>query len=115
MYRQSLMAAGGTAPIITSRAIPPELPAAKDKTKTPNKSSLCLTPAVAPLSAKTKVPPRSKATSNVLNTICSFTITWLIETNKSEMRLPLPVQPTRPQCGLFAARDYQDDGDVSQA
>ena len=34
-YRQSLIAAGGTAPIITSRAIPPELPAAKDKTRTP--------------------------------------------------------------------------------
>ena len=26
MYRQSLMAAGGFAPIITSRAIPPEIP-----------------------------------------------------------------------------------------
>ena len=42
-YRQSLIAAGGTAPIITSRAIPPELPAAKDKTRTPKRSSLCFT------------------------------------------------------------------------
>ena len=66
MYRQSLIAAGGTAPIITSRAIPPELPAAKDNTRTPKISSRCLTPAVAPLSAKTNVPPRSKATSSVL-------------------------------------------------
>ena len=74
MYRQSLIAAGGCAPIITSRAIPPELPAAKAKTKTPNKSSLCLTPAVAPLSANTKVPPRSNATSSVFTTICSLTI-----------------------------------------
>jgi hypothetical protein len=43
MYRQSLMAAGGYDPIMTSRAIAPELPAAKDITRTPNKSSQCLT------------------------------------------------------------------------
>src|SRR5690349_5845967 len=67
------MAAGGTAPIITSRAIPPEFPAAKDNTRTPNRSSLFLTAAVAPLSANTKVPPRSKATSRELITICSLT------------------------------------------
>src|SRR5438093_1491868 len=48
MYRQSPIAAGGAAPIITSRAIPPELPAAKDNTRTPKRSSLCLTPASAP-------------------------------------------------------------------
>src|SRR5262249_40356606 len=65
MYRQSLIATGGAAPIITSRAIPPELPAAKDNTRTPKRSSLCLTPDVAPLSANTKVPPRSKAVSSV--------------------------------------------------
>jgi len=41
MYRQSPMAAGGRAPIITSRAMPPESPAAKDKTTTPNRSSRC--------------------------------------------------------------------------
>src|SRR5579862_1592518 len=90
MYRQSLMAAGGTAPIIKSRAIPPELPAANDNTRTPNKSSLCLTPAVAPLSAKTKVPPRSKATSSVLTTICSLKTKRLIGRAKPEMLLPLP-------------------------
>ena len=74
IYRQSLIAAGVCAPMMTSRVIPPELPAAKDKTRTPNKSSLCLIPAVAPLSANTKVPPRSKATSSLLTTICSLTI-----------------------------------------
>ena len=92
-YRQSLIAAGGCAPIITSRAIPPELPAAKDRTRTPNKSSLCLTPAVAPLIAKTKVPPRSKATSSVFTTICSLTINYLVATATLE-RLP-PLLPLR--------------------
>jgi hypothetical protein len=61
MYRQSLIAMGGTAPTITLRAMLPELLAAKDNTNTPKRSSLYLTLAVAPLSAKTKVPPRSKA------------------------------------------------------
>src|SRR5262249_15024710 len=72
MYRQFLIATGGSAPIIRSRAIPPELPAAKDNTRTPKRSSLCLTPAVAPLSAKTKVPPRSKAISSVFTGACSL-------------------------------------------
>src|SRR6478752_340197 len=53
------MAPGGTAPISTSRVIPPVLAAAKDSTRTPNRSSRCFTPAIAPLSAKTKVPARS--------------------------------------------------------
>src|SRR6516165_11791767 len=59
------MAAGGTAPISTSRAMPPALPAVHDKTRTPNRSSRLLTPAVAPLSAKTKVPTRSSTSRSV--------------------------------------------------
>src|SRR5450759_4871667 len=39
--------------------MPPEFAAANDNTRTPNKSSSRLTPANAPLSAKTKVPVRS--------------------------------------------------------
>jgi hypothetical protein len=39
--------------------MPPLLAAAKDSTSTPKISSLRLTPAIAPLSAKTKVPERS--------------------------------------------------------
>src|SRR5207248_1371343 len=53
----------------------PELPAAKDRTRTPKRSSLCLTPAVAPLSAKTNVPPRSNATCSVFTRMCSLTTT----------------------------------------
>ena len=64
-YRQSLIAAGGTAPIRRSRVMPPTLPAANDNTSTPKRSSRCLTPAAAPLSAKTKVPTRSSTSSNV--------------------------------------------------
>ena len=41
--------------------MPPKFPATKDRTKTPNKSSPRFTRAVAPLSAKTKVPARSSA------------------------------------------------------
>jgi hypothetical protein len=40
--------------------MPPEFPAAKHSTNTPKKSSLCWTAFVAPLSAKTNVPARSK-------------------------------------------------------
>src|SRR5689334_13292209 len=39
--------------------MPPEFPAANDKTRTPNRSSCRLAPANAPLSAKTNVPVRS--------------------------------------------------------
>src|SRR4051794_32968247 len=46
-----------------SRVIPPKFPAASDKTRTPNKSSLRLTPALAPLSANTKVPRRRSSTN----------------------------------------------------
>src|ERR1700687_5207522 len=73
-YRQSLIAAGGTLPISTSRAIPPAFAAAKESTRIPNRSSLCLTPATAPLSAKTNVPLRSSATSRLLTRMCSSTI-----------------------------------------
>ena len=60
-YRQSWMATGGTAPIRMSRVIPPKFAATNDNTRTPNISRRCLIPAAAPLSAKTKVPPRSRA------------------------------------------------------
>ena len=55
---------GGTAPMSTSRTMPPELAAAKDSTRTPKTSSRCFTAAAAPLSANTKVPPRSSATGS---------------------------------------------------
>src|SRR5512146_2655604 len=103
MYRQSLRAAGGTAPIITSRAIPPELPAANDKTKTPNKSSLCLTPAVAPLSANTKVPAKSNPTSSVFTTTCSFTLNCSpVLTTKPGRQPPSPPHPLPWSDGLPA-------------
>src|SRR5215471_4615652 len=71
-YRQSPTAPGGTAPIRRSRVMPPEFPAAKDKTMTPNKSSPRLVPANAPLSAKTKVPTRSSTIGNLSMTRLSF-------------------------------------------
>ena len=43
MYRQSVIAAGGTAPISRSREMPPALPAANARTRTPKRSSRCLT------------------------------------------------------------------------
>jgi hypothetical protein len=42
-YRRSPTAAGGTAPIRTSRVMPPALPAAEDGTGTPNGSRRSLT------------------------------------------------------------------------
>src|SRR5690349_19540568 len=39
--------------------MPPVFAATKDSTRTPNTSSRCFTPAIAPLRAKTKVPARS--------------------------------------------------------
>ena len=59
-YRPSDRAAGGSAPISTSRPIPPKFPATKDRTRMPKMSSRRLTAATAPLIAKTKVPPKSK-------------------------------------------------------
>jgi hypothetical protein len=44
MYRQSLIPGGGVAPRRTSRVRPPALPAAKDSTVTPKRSSRYLTP-----------------------------------------------------------------------
>src|SRR5260370_19106181 len=44
--------------------MPPEFAAANDRTRTPNKSSSRLTPANAPLSAKTKVPVRSSTSGS---------------------------------------------------
>src|SRR5580704_19125816 len=44
--------------------MPPEFAAANDNTRTPNKSSSRLTPANAPLSAKTKVPVRSSTSGS---------------------------------------------------
>lgn len=44
--------------------MPPEFAAANDRTRTPNRSSSRLTPAKAPLSAKTKVPTRSSASES---------------------------------------------------
>jgi hypothetical protein len=46
-YRQSLIAAGGTAPISRSRVIPPKLPTTNDNTSTPKMSSRRLTPNLA--------------------------------------------------------------------
>jgi hypothetical protein len=65
MYAQLLIAAGGAAPIMMSRAMPPEFPAAKHSTRTPKKSSLCWKALVAPLSANTNVPVRSNTASSV--------------------------------------------------
>src|ERR1700757_3999109 len=59
------MAAGGTAPINTSRVMPPALPAAKDNTIPPKISNRCLTAAAAPLIANTNVPPRSSTIDKV--------------------------------------------------
>ena len=44
---QSTIAAGGTAPISRSRAMPPALPAKSDNTSTPKRSNLCRMPASA--------------------------------------------------------------------
>ena len=62
-YRQSLIAAGGTAPISRSRVTPPALPATNASTPTPNGSSLFFTPDAAPLRANTNVPIRSSVKS----------------------------------------------------
>src|SRR5438105_2565993 len=64
-YRQSPMAAGGIAPITTSRAMLPALAAAKDSTRMPNRSSRLVTPFAAPLTANTKVPTRSSTSISV--------------------------------------------------
>ena len=64
-YRSSDRAAGGTAPISTSRVIPPKFPATKDRTRMPKMSRRRLTAARAPLIAKTKVPPRSRIRTKV--------------------------------------------------
>jgi hypothetical protein len=61
------MAGGGTAPISRSRVMPPTLPAAKESTSTPNRSTLCFTPLIAPLNANTNVPARSSTTRMVAN------------------------------------------------
>src|SRR5439155_17294114 len=62
-YRHSLSAAGGIAPIRTSRVMPPAVAVANERTSTPKRSSRCLTPAVAPLRAKTNVPTSSSTSS----------------------------------------------------
>src|SRR5262249_44975408 len=49
----------------TSAMMPPKFPATNDRTRTPNRSSRRLTPAMAPLSAKTKVPSRSSSSRSV--------------------------------------------------
>src|SRR5271165_7441603 len=64
-YRPSDRTAGGTAPINTSRVIPPKFPATKDRTRMPKMSSRRLTAATAPLIAKTKVPPKSRICTKV--------------------------------------------------
>src|SRR3954469_13785740 len=60
------MPGGGTAPISRSRIIPPQFAARKESTSTPKTSNWCLTPAIAPLNAKTKVPQRSSTSTTVL-------------------------------------------------
>src|SRR5690606_15381804 len=55
----------GTAPINTSRTIPPKLPATNDSTRIPKRSSRRLTATSAPLMANTKVPPRSSTRTKV--------------------------------------------------
>ena len=64
-YRQSLIAAGGTAPIRESLVTPPALPATNASTPTPNRSSLFFTPDAAPLRANTNVPIRSSVRSRL--------------------------------------------------
>jgi hypothetical protein len=64
-YRQSSMAGGGTAPMSTSRIIPPALPATNARTLTPNTSSRLFTPDAAPLMANTNVPTRSSVATSV--------------------------------------------------
>src|SRR5258708_6692441 len=59
------MDAGGTAPISRSRAMPPATPAAQATTSTPNRSKRRRTPLVAPLTANTKVAPRSIASKSM--------------------------------------------------
>src|SRR5689334_20874519 len=63
-YRQSLIAAGGTDPISTSRVTPPMFPATNERTRAPNRSSCRDTPALAPLIANTKVPTRSSTSTS---------------------------------------------------
>src|SRR5262249_48214841 len=106
------MAAGGTAPIKISRMIPPVFAATKDSTKTPNTSSLRLTPAIAPLSAKTKVPARSNTYGSVSMTLFPQTTYW--RTHLCTMRSQLGGEPTRrtlnnPSAGTW--RKVRQDGE----
>src|SRR4051812_22836912 len=66
------------APMTTSRMMPPVLAAAKDSTSTPKRSSLRLTPAIAPLSAKTKVPARSSANWSDCTDTFPGTTRWIL-------------------------------------
>src|ERR1043166_4572674 len=112
MYHESLIATGGAAPIIRSRAIPPELPAANDNTRTPKRSSRCLTPAVAPLSAKTKVPPRSKAIRSVVTSIWpNWTAALLLLRNRSRPELSGRGKSHEPGRAAGAAVPDAGDGD----
>ena len=52
--------AAGTAPIRTSRVMPPTTAVTEASTRTPNRSMPRCTPSAAPLIAKTKVPTRSR-------------------------------------------------------
>src|SRR4029078_55400 len=55
----SVIATGGTAPIRTSRIMPPTTATTKDKKRTPNKSKRFCMPSSPPLRANTKVPTES--------------------------------------------------------
>src|SRR4051812_32038875 len=66
------------APMTTSRMIPPVLAAAKDSTSTPKRSSLRFTPAMAPLSANTKVPARSRTNWSDCTDTVPGTTRWIL-------------------------------------
>src|SRR6185437_9279114 len=53
---QLAIEAGGTAPISTSRVMPPVTATTKDSSRTPNRSKPFCTPSTPPLKAKTKEP-----------------------------------------------------------
>ena len=50
------MAAGGIAPMSTSRTIPPAVAATKDNTSTPKRSILCFTPGYCPADCENEGP-----------------------------------------------------------
>ena len=95
-YRQSLIAAGGTAPISRSRVIPPKLPTTNDNTSTPKMSSRRPTPAVAPLTAKTKVPIKSSTNRSVFIAATGLRLGAKFYTfgDRSEVRYPPTPPPT---------------------